>query len=179
MFLCIFAQNIIFMNLINIILIVGLVGLLLWTFYYVWKNERGQSNNDSRGNGNESVSYKLIVPLRIQAYERLLLFIERIQFPVLVKRVFNPVMSRADFQFSLLQNVQDEFEHNLAQRLYVSEDTWQLINMAKEEVLLNINAVFNDNPDADVTMIAQMLASFSNPMVDKAVGNIKREFDSL
>lgn len=167
------------MNLINIILIVGLVGLLLWTFYYVWKNERSQSNNDSRGNGNESVSYKLIVPLRIQAYERLLLFIERIQFPVLVKRVFNPVMSRADFQFSLLQNVQDEFEHNLAQRLYVSEDTWQLINMAKEEVLLNINAVFNDNPDADVTMIAQMLASFSNPMVDKAVGNIKREFDSL
>lgn len=179
MFLCIFAENIIFMNWINIILIVSLVSVLSWTFCYVWKNERKQSNNDSRGNDNESVSYKLIVPLRIQAYERLLLFIERIQFPVLVKRVFNPVMSRADFQFSLLQNVQDEFEHNLAQRLYVSEDTWQLINMAKEEVLLNINAVFNDNPDADVSKVAQILASFSNPMVDKAVINIKREFDFL
>ncbi|MBQ5688814.1 MAG: hypothetical protein IIV21_02525, partial [Bacteroidales bacterium] len=96
----------------------------------------------------KSVSYKLIVPLKIQAYERLVLFIERIQFPVLVKRVFHPGMSRNDFQFSILQNVQDEFEHNLAQRLYVTESTWQLIVMAKEEVLQNVNAVFNDNPDA-------------------------------
>jgi len=93
--------------------------------------------------------------------------------------VFYPGISRDDFQFSLLQNVQDEFEHNLAQRLYVSEETWQLIDLAKEEVLQNINAVFNDNPDADVAMIAQQIASFNNPMVEKAVINIKREFNSL
>ena len=122
---------------------------------------------------------KLIVPLKIQAYERLLLYIERIQFPVLVKRVFNPVMSRNDFHFSILQNVQDEFEHNLAQRLYVSEMTWNLIVMAKEEVLQNVSAVFNENPDADVAMIAQKLASFENLMGEKAVVNIKNEFNSL
>lgn len=127
----------------------------------------------------KSVSYKLIVPLKIQAYERLVLFIERIQFPVLVKRVFHPGMSRNDFQFSILQNVQDEFEHNLAQRLYVTESTWQLIVMAKEEVLQNVNAVFNDNPDADIAMIAQKIASFENPMGEKAVVNIKNEFNSL
>ena len=127
----------------------------------------------------KSVSYKLIVPLKIQAYERLVLFIERIQFPVLVKRVFHPGISRNDFQFSILQNVQDEFEHNLAQRLYVSESTWQLIVMAKEEVLQNVNAVFNDNPDADIAMIAQKIASFENPMGEKAVVNIKNEVNSL
>ena len=76
-------------------------------------------------------------------------------------------------------NVQDEFEHNLAQRLYVSESTWQLIVMAKEEVLQNVNAVFNDNPDADIAMIAQKIASFENPMGEKAVINIKNEFNSL
>ena len=75
--------------------------------------------------------------------------------------------------------MQDEFEHNLAQRLYVSESTWQLIVLAKEEVLQNVNAVFNDNPDADLTMIAQKLASFENPMVENAVMNIKNEFNSL
>ena len=127
----------------------------------------------------KSVSYKLIVPLKIQAYERLVLFIERIQFPVLVKRVFHPGISRNDFQFSILQNVQDEFEHNLAQRLYVTESTWQLIVMAKEEVLQNVNAVFNDNPDADIAMIAQKIASFENPMGEKAVVNIKNEFNLL
>ena len=125
------------------------------------------------------VSRKIIIPLKIQACERLLLYIERIQFPVLVKRVFMPQMSRNDFQFSILQNVQDEFEHNLAQRLYVSEQTWQLIVLAKEEVLQNVNAVFNDNPDADVAMIAHKLASLQNPLVEQAVISIKREFNAL
>lgn len=133
-----------------------------------------EENDDLR-----KVSYKTIVPLKIQACERLILYIERIQFPILVKRVFMPAMSRNDFQFSLLQNVQDEFEHNLAQRLYVTENTWKLIELAKEEVMQNINAVFNDNPDADVAMIAQKLASFENPMANKAVINIKYEFDAL
>lgn len=170
------------MNWLNVISILGLIGLLSWTFYYVWKNEKKQvNNNDSRNHHDDikTVSYKLIVPLRIQAYERLLLYIERIQFPVLVKRVFIPTMTKNDFQFSLLQNVQDEFEHNLAQRLYVSEETWHLISLAKEEVMQNINAVFNDNPDAELSLIAQKLASFDNPMVEKAVKSIKCEFNSL
>lgn len=170
------------MNWLNVISILGLIGLLSWTFYYVWKNEKKQvNNNDNRNHHDDikTVSYKLIVPLRIQAYERLLLYIERIQFPVLVKRVFIPTMTKNDFQFSLLQNVQDEFEHNLAQRLYVSEETWHLISLAKEEVMQNINAVFNDNPDAELSLIAQKLASFDNPMVEKAVKSIKCEFNSL
>ena len=170
------------MNWLNVISILGLIGLLSWTFYYVWKNEKKQvNNNDSRNHHDDirTVSYKLIVPLRIQAYERLLLYIERIQFPVLIKRVFIPTMTKNDFQFSLLQNVQDEFEHNLAQRLYVSEETWHLISLAKEEVMQNINAVFNDNPDAELSLIAQKLASFDNPMVEKAVKSIKCEFNSL
>ena len=75
--------------------------------------------------------------------------------------------------------MQDEFEHNLAQRLYVSEQTWQLIVLAKEEVLQNVNAVFNDNPDADVAMIAHKLASLQNPLVEQAVISIKREFNAL
>jgi hypothetical protein len=145
------------------------------------KEDKPNKNIDLMKGDSElkSVSYKLIVPLKIQAYERLVLYIERIQFPVLVKRVFHPGISRNDFQFSILQNVQDEFEHNLAQRLYVSESTWQLIVMAKEEVLQNVNAVFNDNPDADIAMIAQKIASFENPMGEKAVINIKNEFNSL
>ena len=169
------------MNLPNIILTICIVMMLLYMLVYYIKDNR--SRKDANGNNDDNslkaISQKLIVPLRIQAYERLLLYIERIQFPVLVKRVFYTGMSRNDFQFSLMQNVQDEYEHNIAQRLYVTEETWQLIELSKEEVLQNINAVFNDNPDVDVAMIAQKLASFNNPMVEKAVVNIKREFNSL
>jgi len=125
------------------------------------------------------VSYKVVVPLRIQACERLVLYLERIKFSILVKRIFQPGLSRDDFQFSLLQNVQDEFEHNLAQRLYVSEDTWLMVNLAKEEVLQNVNAAFNDNTEADVATMATILSSFQNPIAEKAIANIKSEFDSF
>ena len=96
--------------------------------------DAGEKRNDD--NDIRVVSQKLIVPLKIQACERLLLYIERIQFPLLVKRIFYPGISRDDFHFSMLQNVQDEFEHNLAQRLYVSEETWMLVTLAKEEARL-------------------------------------------
>ena len=169
------------MDFINIALILLLVMMALSLFIQHIRDRKQQDfqNNNSNDNELSVVSSKLLIPLKIQAYERLMLYVERIQFPVLVKRIFNPAISRSDFQFSLLQNVEDEFEHNLAQRLYVSENTWSLVVLAKEEVLQNINAVFNDNPDADIAMIAQKLASFNNPMVEKAVISIKHEFNAL
>ncbi|MCQ2309485.1 MAG: hypothetical protein MJZ78_05850 [Bacteroidales bacterium] len=125
------------------------------------------------------ISYKIIVPLRVQACERLLLFIERIRLSVLVKRLFHPGISRDDFQFSLMQNVHDEFEHNLAQRLYVTEDTWNLVNLAKEETLQFINTVFAENQDADIAVVAAILSSMQSQIAESAVMNIKREFDTF
>jgi hypothetical protein len=160
-----------------------LLVLLLVSGFIAFKKEEKSKNDviDKMKNDNElkSVSLKLVVPLKIQAYERLLFYVERIQFPVLVKRVFHPAISKNDFHFSLMQNVQDEFEHNLSQRLYVSEATWQLVVLAKEEVLQNVNAVFNDSENEDTATIAQKLASFENPIGEKAVMDIKNEFNSL
>lgn len=140
------------------------------------------SSNMCKNIDNESLkvaSYNMIVPLRVQACERLLLYLERIKFSVLVKRVFVPGMSRDDFQLSLIQNVQDEFEHNLAQRLYVAEDTWQLVNLAKEEVLQNVNAAFNEDTSSDVASVALIISAFQNPIAEKAILGLKMEFDSF
>lgn len=140
--------------------------------------EKNQNNMDNADN-LKVISYKIIVPLRVQACERLLLFIERIRFQVLVKRVFQPGISRDDFQFSLMQNVHDEFEHNLAQRLYVTEATWKLVNLAKDEVLQAVNRVFEENNDADIAAMAVILSSMPNQLADKAITRIKQEFDSF
>lgn len=167
-------------NLTIIVIILMLVFLFILNMREKKKsNEKGPAPMKIDNEDLKVATQKLIVPLKLQAYERLMLYVERIKFPVLVKRVFYPGISRNDFQFSLLQNVQDEFEHNMAQRLYVTEDTWHLVELSKEEVLQNINAVFNDNPDVDVAVIAQQIASFNNPMVENAVKSIKREFNFL
>ena len=128
---------------------------------------------------SEKKNSAVVVNLKIQACERLLLYLERIQYPVLLKRVFMPGMTRDELLMSLVQNVQEELEHNLAQRLYVGEDTWLMIQMAKDEALGTINAAFVDNPDSDAASIAQLLVSSHNTMIDKAVIKIKVEFNSL
>lgn len=123
---------------------------------------------------------KMIVPLKIQACERLLLFLERSQLPVLVKRVYAPGVTKEAFQMALLQNIEEEFEHNMAQQLYVSAETWDAVRRAKEELVGQINTTF-DKTEAgtDVVMVAQALVAVPNPFVDQAVAMLKKEFNEI
>ena len=148
--------------LIGLIAVMTIVGFF---FFFSGKKTDNQSN-------------ETVLPLKVQAFERLVLYLERIRYSVLVKRVFMPGMSRTDLQFALIQNVQDELEHNLAQRLYVSEPTWFNVVIVKDEVLKSINAAFGENPDADAAMMAQIIASMDNSLIDKAVIAIKKEFNT-
>jgi hypothetical protein len=122
---------------------------------------------------------EIVAPLMIQAFERLVLYLERIRFSVLVKRVFVPGMSRSDLQFAMIQSVQDEFEHNLAQRLYVSEEIWMMVVLTKDEVLKGINEAFGANPEADAATMAQIIASKSNSYIDRTVIAIKKELNGI
>jgi len=123
---------------------------------------------------------KIIMPLKVQAYERFLLYLERIQLPQLVKRVYVPGMEKVTFHLQLLQNVREEFEHNLAQQLYVSNSTWNAVSNAKEELVNQINETFEQLKDEDdVAIIAQSLVALPNPAVEQAVAVLKRDFERL
>ena len=148
-----------------------IVGIVVFGGIFIFGAKKGKKKN-------VEVS-ETVVPLMIQAFERLVLYLERIRYSVLVKRVFMPGMSRSDMQFALIQSIQDEFEHNLAQRLYVSEEIWMMVVLAKDEVLKSINEVFGANPEADAATMAQILASKSNSFIDRAVIAIKKEFNDI
>ncbi len=123
---------------------------------------------------------KIIMPLKVQAYERFLLYLERVQLPQLVKRIYTPGMEKGTFHLLLLQNVREEFEHNLAQQLYVAGTTWTAVMNAKEELVNQINETFEQLKDEqDVSIIAQSLVALPNPMVDQAVAVLKRDFERL
>ncbi len=123
---------------------------------------------------------KMVTPLKVQACERFLLYLERVQLPVLVKRTYTPGITREQLHLSLLQSVEDEFEHNMAQQLYVSSEAWRAVQSAKEELVGQINATF-DKAEAgtDVAIIAQALVALPNPFVDQAVAQIKKEFNAI
>ena len=123
---------------------------------------------------------KIIMPLKVQAYERFLLYLERAQLPQLVKRVYTPGMEKGTFHLQLLQNVREEFEHNLAQQLYVSNSTWNAVVNAKEELVNQINTTFEQLKDEeDVSILAQSLVAVPNPAVEQAVTVLKRDFERL
>lgn len=123
---------------------------------------------------------KMVTPLKIQACERLLLFLERSQLPALVKRVYVPGIRKEDLHLSLLQNVEDEYEHNIAQQLYVSPTAWAAVRQAKEELVNQINTTFDKaEPDTDVALVAQALVALPNPFVEEAVTLLKKEFNEI
>ncbi len=123
---------------------------------------------------------KIIMPLKVQAYERFLLYLERVQLPQLVKRIYTPGMEKGTLHLLLLQNVREEFEHNLAQQLYVSDSTWKAVVNAKEELVNQINTTFEQlNDEEDVSIIAQSLVALPNPIVEQAVSVLKHDFERL
>lgn len=92
--------------------------------------------------------HKFVMPIRFQAYERMIIFLERISPESLLMRVHKPGMSARLFQAELLQTIRTEFEHNISQQIYVSNAGWDLVKRAKEETikLINISSgKVNDN----------------------------------
>jgi hypothetical protein len=83
---------------------------------------------------------KAIIPLRFQAYERIVLFLERISPSNMVLRVNKAGMNKEMLHSELLRTVREEYEHNLAQQIYISDKAWELVKGAKEEVLSDINS---------------------------------------
>lgn len=84
-------------------------------------------------------SKDLVTPIRLQAYERMAMFLERIDPNQLLFRVSNPEFTAYQMQTILLATIRSEYEHNLSQQVYVSPEAWEGIKNAKEKVVNVIN----------------------------------------
>jgi uncharacterized membrane protein YraQ (UPF0718 family) len=78
---------------------------------------------------------KEVFPIRLQAYERMVLFLERISPSKLLIRT-NPTSSNKEaYEALLIANIEQEFEHNLSQQIYVTDECWQIIIAAKNATI--------------------------------------------
>jgi len=80
-----------------------------------------------------------VLPIRLQAYERMCLFLERISPSNILLRTNQADFSAKEYQQLLLMDIRNEFNHNLSQQLYVSDAAWSGIIQAKESVITLIN----------------------------------------
>ena len=80
-----------------------------------------------------------VLPIRLQAYERMCLFLERITPNNLIPRLNAATYNAIEFQQILLKELREEYNHNLSQQVYMSDEAWSLIKNAMEEVVVIIN----------------------------------------
>jgi hypothetical protein len=84
-------------------------------------------------------SIETLLPNRLQAYERMTLFLERINPQNLLLRLSGGGLSAAELQRVLLEEIRNEYNHNASQQVYMSEEVWNQIRSAKEDLILTIN----------------------------------------
>jgi len=122
----------------------------------------------------------VITPIRLQAYERVSIFLERIHPNSLVPRVHKQGMSARLLQSELTRVIRQEFDHNLSQQIYMSNHAWEMVKTAKEEITKLINIAASKLPDtATGAELSQMIIQISQ-QIDKmptqvAVEYIKKE----
>lgn len=86
---------------------------------------------------------KHLFPLKLQAYERIVLFMERIEPSNLVMRTKTNEMTAQQLHGTLLNNIREEYEHNVSQQIYISDNAWNITKQAKEETINIINMAAN------------------------------------
>ncbi|WP_240534770.1 DUF7935 family protein [Pedobacter aquae] len=103
---------------------------------------------------------KDILPLRLQAYERMTLFIERINPSNLLLRLHVSGMSAKEMQNLILTEVRAEYQHNLAQQIYLTNDAWQIIKRVKDDTISIINSAVKSLPaDASAVDLSKVVFS--------------------
>ena len=125
---------------------------------------------------------KVVTPIRLQAYERMALFLERIAPESLVLRCYQPGMDLRLLQGVMTKNIRDEWEHNLSQQVYLSPELWARIREAKDEMvnLVNSSAVTLTDTDDPTRLAASVFASAAgHSPVDGALDTMHKELNEL
>ena len=169
-----------------------IIVVVITMIFGFWLIQHSQFKNEERKRLWElkRESQKTISPIRMRAYERLSLLLERTtpEHMIFDLRAKQPkAMAQwtiLQMQQHLLQTIRIEFEHNLSQQVYVSEELWTLIMNARDQMAAFIIAIGNQLPkDATAQMYATTLitAYKSNGLTptDKAMDELKREAKEL
>jgi len=123
------------------------------------------------------------LPLQVQAYERLILYLERINPERLVFRMNKPGMSARHLQSEILKIIREEFDHNLAQQLYIGVDAWESVLAARNETINILNkAAERVHKDSNSLEFSQAILEVSGSReklpTDIAIRILKKEFQA-
>lgn len=150
--------------------------LVMYKFY---KNE-----DDKRMWELKKLSQKEISALRMRAYERLVLLLERTTPEHLLTDMNLNELTILQVQQRLMQVIRLEYDHNLSQQIYVSDETWAMVVMAKEQMIAFVNSIAQQMPPESTALeYAKVLitaySSNGETANEQALRNLKNEARAL
>ena len=134
-----------------VILFALIAGVILLIYRFIVTPLLKSRINMVREQQSGSEGQKILLPLRLQACERFVLYLERIHPNNLLLRVSQPGQGIQELQSLLIRTIREEFEYNLSQQLYISQGTWELIRNAKEEAISLVNRAAAGLPDGSTS----------------------------
>ncbi len=149
--------------------------------YYFFKTHVKNEDDRRRYLLNKETK-ETTLPLRLQAYERLTLFLERISPNKLLTRVSPISSNKEDYEALLVQSIQQEMEHNLTQQIYVSDKCWNIIITAKNTTIQLIRkANMQEKTDSADKLREVVLEEMMDRLApsDTALLAIKKEVSEL
>lgn len=132
----------------------------LIVFFTAYFSIRLLIKNDQRKRDQELImkNKQIVTPVRLQAYERLTLFLERISPDNLVIRISKDNLTVKQLQNQMLQTIRAEFDHNVSQQVYVTPQAWEVVKSARENIVKLINTTAQGlKPDEPAIKLSRSL----------------------
>lgn len=150
--------------------------------YYFFKEHTKNEDGRRRFLLHKDIQVSAL-PIRLQAYERMALFLERISPNKLITRVHPISSDKNSYETLLIATIEQEFEHNLSQQIYISDECWNIISAAKSATIQLIRkAALSDKVDSSdklrEVILTEMVEKQKSPS-DAALAFIKQEVGDL
>lgn len=125
-----------------------------------------------------------VLPIRLQAYERIVLFLERISPSSLLLRINSSGQTAADYHRLLLSEIRSEFNHNMSQQVYMTEQAWQQVKHAREETVNLINQTYQELPENSkgtelAKRVLENILARENDPTARAISYLKQEIGQV
>jgi hypothetical protein len=129
----------------------------------------------------QNAKLEIVVPARMQAYERITLFLERISPETLIRRTLKVTLTARLFQSELMATIRHEYDHNISQQVYMSPAAWAMVKTATEETIRLVNVAGAKLPATAMAgdlaeNILNITAQIGKFPTHIAIDNIKKEF---
>jgi len=114
--------------------------------WYILKEEIGKYFRPAALKESQADEKNQMLPLRLQAHERMIVFIDRLNPSNLFLRLYEQGMSAGELQSRILSEVRSEYQHNVAQQLYINAASWDMLRKLKDDTIAMINNAVGTMP---------------------------------